>query len=100
MPRRREPSPRGAAAPPPLIASLVAALQNEAWDDARRVLKKNPSLVDPEIGGQVGRAVAAQATRGTKRRPRITSTHDLRSKSERDFVAWMETAAVDVAESE
>jgi CHAT domain-containing protein len=96
MPRQRQPSARDGAVPPPLIASLVAALRSEAWDEARRLLKENSSLVDPDVGAHVGRAVATEEANG---RVRSTNIH-LLTDSERDFGAWMESHAIDIAEDE
>jgi CHAT domain-containing protein/tetratricopeptide (TPR) repeat protein len=112
---RRDPLARGPAASAVHVAALVAAFKTEAWDEARRLLEAQPSLLDPEIAAEVGRATAEKpprkpvprspstpsvVKRKTRSRIRVTSTPDLLSDSERDFNAFMDSMAVDRAEEE
>jgi len=96
MPRRNSRA-RVPIANPAHVAALVSAFRAEAWDEACGLLRAHPSLLDPEIGAQVGRATATQKT---KPRRRVTSAPDLLSDSDRDFIAFLESTAIDRAEEE
>jgi hypothetical protein len=66
-----------------VVQLLVAAFRAHGWDDAMRLLKLNPGLLDEDTGAAVGRQVAASSVAAE------TRGDDGVADEETDFNGWM-----------
>jgi CHAT domain-containing protein/tetratricopeptide (TPR) repeat protein len=70
---------------------LFEALLTKSWDEAKRLLKCNPSLLSGKMGAAIGRRLSVRAD---------ARSYSGLSDGERDFCRWMDRTAVDLAEEE